>query len=389
VNERLVIVDTHPSHHHAALYRLLARGGLDPLVCYGSDFSVRRARSGTTASDLLAGYRHHFLAHADDGADAIEYAGTGDLAARVRGAGAALIMTSSGAFSRAAFRLCQAARTPILLRVDLVPPGPRARWRRALHDGKLRRTYARCPKLLYSGISTQDRLRQLGAASEQLVFMPVALDEAIYRATEADRFALRERARADLRVDENTGVLLFSGPLIEQKSPTLLLDGIAQFAGENRDRFVAVFNGEGPLRPGLQRRAENLGVRAIFPAVRSGGGQSTYHHAADLLVLPAPFEPWGSIVNEALLHGLPAVVSDGVGCHRDLIEPGVTGKVFEAGSAESLARAIERAVPLAGSPEARTACRSRIAAYSLAAAADAIRTAVTALQPDAYAFAGR
>lgn len=385
MNEQLVIVDTHPSHHHAALYRKLVRDGLDPLVCFGSDFSVRGSASDATRKELLAGYRHHFLAHADDGADAIEYAGTGDLTARVRGAAAVLVLSSSGAFSRAALRLCRAARTPILLRVDALPAEPHSRWRRLLHEAKLRRTYIRVEQLLYSGSRAKARLLQLGADPDQLVFMPVAIDPAIYRATESDRYALRDRARADLQLDPDTLVLLFSGPLIDRKAPALLLDAIAQLDGGVRARFVAVFNGNGPLRVELQRRAEQSGVRAIFPALRTGGGQSIYHHTADVLVLPSPFEPWGTVVSEAFLHGLPAITSDAVGCHHDLIEPGVTGAVFEAGSAASLATAITHAIPLAGNHEVRAACRARIAAYSLDAAAGAIRTALGAARTAAHA----
>lgn len=389
MTEQLVIVDTHPSHHHAALYRKLVRVGLDPLVCFGSDFSVRGHASDATRKELLAGYRNHFLAHADDGADAIEYAGTGDLTARVRGAGAVLVMSSSGAFSRATLRLCRAARTPILVRVDGLAHEPASRWRRVLHDAKLRRTYIRVERLLYSGSRAKTRIVQLGADADQLVFMPVAIDPAIYRATESDRYALRDRARADLQLDPDTLVLLFNGPLIDRKAPGLLLNAIAQLDAGVRARFAAVFNGNGPLRAELQRRAEQSGVRAIFPALRTGGGQSIYHHSADLFVLPSPFEAWGTVVNEALLHGLPAITSDGAGCHPDLIEPGVTGAVFEAGSAASLATAITHATPLAGNAVVRTACRARIAAYSLDAAASAIRTALDAVRPTAHATTAR
>jgi len=48
-------------------------------------------------------------------------------------------------------------------------------------------------------------------------------------------------------------------------------------------------------------------------------------------------------VNEAACCGLPAIVSSHVGCGPDLIEDGVTGWVFEAGTVAALQRALESA----------------------------------------------
>ncbi|MFV9507875.1 MAG: glycosyltransferase, partial [Oscillochloridaceae bacterium umkhey_bin13] len=60
--------------------------------------------------------------------------------------------------------------------------------------------------------------------------------------------------------------------------------------------------------------------------------------AADLLVLPSDgSETWGLVVNEAMACGLPALVSDQVGCAPDLILPGQTGATFPHGDVHALA----------------------------------------------------
>ncbi len=61
--------------------------------------------------------------------------------------------------------------------------------------------------------------------------------------------------------------------------------------------------------------------------------------AGDCLVLPSDYgETWGLVVNEAMVCGLPAIVSDRVGCGPDLVEPGVTGAVFPFGDIPALAK---------------------------------------------------
>jgi glycosyltransferase involved in cell wall biosynthesis len=64
--------------------------------------------------------------------------------------------------------------------------------------------------------------------------------------------------------------------------------------------------------------------------------------ASDLLVLPSEFEPWGLVVNEAMVCGVPAVVSDQVGARLDLIAPGTTGEIFPTGNQDALAVVLGR-----------------------------------------------
>jgi len=81
------------------------------------------------------------------------------------------------------------------------------------------------------------------------------------------------------------------------------------------------------------------------------------------------------VVNDALHHGLPCIVSDAVGCAPDLIENGVTGAVFESGSEESLARTINKVLPLTDLAETRVKCREKVADYTVPRAAEGIARA--------------
>src|SRR5262249_18458612 len=75
-----------------------------------------------------------------------------------------------------------------------------------------------------------------------------------------------------------------------------------------------------------------------------------FYAAADLLVLPSESESWGLVVNEAFACGLPAIVSDRVGCAPDMIRHDVTGRVVPFGDGQELARAIQDFGTRAGDP---------------------------------------
>ena len=125
--------------------------------------------------------------------------------------------------------------------------------------------------------------------------------------------------------------------------------------------------------------AREPAVEVKFAGFQNQTRLSPYFHAADLLVLPSrASETWGLVVNEALMHGLSAVVSDRVGCGPDLVVPGLTGEVFPSDSIAGLAAALRRAISRRGQADVREACRERAARFSVHAAAVGIAAAVRA-----------
>jgi len=67
------------------------------------------------------------------------------------------------------------------------------------------------------------------------------------------------------------------------------------------------------------------------------------YRLGDALVLPSGYgETWGLAVNEAQACGRPALVSDCVGCARDIIRGGENGMIFRTDDWEDCARAMRR-----------------------------------------------
>jgi len=59
------------------------------------------------------------------------------------------------------------------------------------------------------------------------------------------------------------------------------------------------------------------------------------------LVHPAEWEPYGLPVNEAMVCGIPVVVSDRVGAGYDLVQEGVTGFTYPSGDVDALASVLK------------------------------------------------
>jgi glycosyltransferase involved in cell wall biosynthesis len=151
----------------------------------------------------------------------------------------------------------------------------------------------------------------------------------------------REETRKLWGVGADEKVVLFSAKLQPWKRPGDLLEALARV---EMPTVRLVFAGEGPLRTDLEERAKTLGIenRVKFLGFLNQTKLPAVYASADLMVLPSDYEPFGLVVNEAMLCGCPVLASDRVGAVRDLIEDGRTGYVYPCGNAGELAKAISR-----------------------------------------------
>jgi glycosyltransferase involved in cell wall biosynthesis len=384
----LAVIETHPVQYHAPVYRSVQQDFDIPVTAiYGSDFSVAgyEDREFQTKfawdSDLLSGYTSVFLSRVARGATA------SDTKVKTLGLREALMKLQpktillpgySPRFYQVAFFDAHRTRKPLLFRGETTDHA-RARsglkiW---LRDRALRWLYKRCARLLYIGRRSKAHFLRLGVPESKLIVSPYCVDVAPFQSEEADRDRLRAPVRQHLQIRDSDVAVLFSGKLSGRKGPDLLVSAMKSIEKTVRERLVLLFVGDGELRNALAVAVgQTPAVRSHFFGFQNQTQLSRCYHAADLLALPSvSSETWGLVVNEALHHGVPCVVSDAVGCAPDLVTENETGAVCETASQASLAAALERALKLVHRPEVRAACRRRVASYSVRRAAEGIAQA--------------
>ena len=110
----------------------------------------------------------------------------------------------------------------------------------------------------------------------------------------------------------------------------------AQLTAKQPSRLVLI--GDGPERPRVLMRAEDLGVR---DRVLFLGKHTSVHEllsCADLFLLPSASESFGLVALEAMACGAPVVASN-VGGLPEVIEHGTTGYMFDVGDIDGMAEA--------------------------------------------------
>ncbi|MBP0496112.1 glycosyltransferase [Pararoseomonas indoligenes] len=179
----------------------------------------------------------------------------------------------------------------------------------------------------YVGISPRlhEQTRAVAAAPERCHLVPCGVT--VPQAAPG----MRERLRRSIDAGPDDPVLLFVGGLCARKDPLFLIEAMpAVLARHPGARLVLVGP---PLEPDYVRRLdEAVAAAGIGAAVVLAGERLDPHpwfDAADLLVFASRLEGFGTVVPEAMAHGLPVVARRLAGVNESFVLQGETGFLFE------------------------------------------------------------
>ena len=155
--------------------------------------------------------------------------------------------------------------------------------------------------------------------------------------------------RKKIVADRETGdpempTILWAGRMLKLKRPDLLIKASAILKDKGYD-FRVLYVGEGEERRNIEIMANMYHVSDITYYMDFLPPNEAREKMADakIYVMTSNFlEGWGSVIYEALNAGCATVVSHAPGATPWLVKHGETGLVFENGSAESLARQLEK-----------------------------------------------
>ncbi len=125
----------------------------------------------------------------------------------------------------------------------------------------------------------------------------------------------------------DTKMILFLGRLVYQKGVNVLIGSMPHVLDECPDTKLVIV-GEGPMRMQLERDTFLLGVaeHVVFTGYLDDHTARCLLRAADVLVMPSVYEPFGIVALEAMAARVPVVASD-VGGISELIDYGAGLKV--------------------------------------------------------------
>ena len=175
----------------------------------------------------------------------------------------------------------------------------------------------------------RETVRDFTVPEERVEVIPNFIDTAVYRP------GLVPSHRATLAPDGEKIVMHISNFRAVKRAEDVV-SVFAKLTAKQPSRLVLV--GDGPERPRVLMRAEELGVR---DRVMFLGKHTSVHEVlscADLFLLPSASESFGLVALEAMACGAPVVASN-VGGLPEVIEHGTSGYLFDVGDIDAMAEA--------------------------------------------------
>ena len=395
MTRRLAIVTTHPVQYYAPWFRrMAATAGLELRVFYLWDFGTTKKvdRVFGTAFEwdipLLDGYESEFVPNVSADPGTHHFAGIDNpqLGARLDAFKPDAILCIGYNYRTffSLFRGSTRRREPLILRGDshrLVEQTGLKAW---VKRQVLSRIFKRFAGFAFVGAANRDYYKLHGVPDSKLFFSPHAVDNARFAGSRAEAESAAVEWKKELGIPSDTTVILFAGKFETKKRP---LDLLEAFGRLNHPEAVLLLVGNGALETELRQKA-GTNPAVFFAPFQNQSLMPRTYAAGDLLVLPSlgSGETWGLCVNEAMCLGRPAIVSNHVGCARDLVTPGETGLVFPAGDVGKLTECLAQAL---ADPAARRrwgeAASERIKKYSYEQATRGLLDCLAVVAPGAKA----
>ena len=170
--------------------------------------------------------------------------------------------------------------------------------------------------------------------------------------------------RGEMNCSDNNQVILCVGRLTHQKSPLDVVkafDKLRHLDPVGHPHRKLVFVGDGPLKPALHTLIHKKQLQEHVHLAGWRSDVASVMKASTVLVLASKWEGLPNVVLESQAAGLPVVASAFDGC-QEVIEDGVTGRLFPTGDTERLASVLRELLGSGdGSKAAAEQMRSRLA----------------------------
>lgn len=236
---------------------------------------------------------------------------------------------------------CMISRSAFIFGTDAttLTPLDRRMWKRRVKRFLWPILYRLASQVIAPSSSTRELLRSLGIPEERIALLPYVVDNDWWK--EKSAHVDRTAVRASWGASRDTAVVLFCAKLQPWKRP---LDLVQAFAKAKVANSLLLLAGDGPLKGELQSEVSRLGIsdRVRFLGFMNQTQLPALYTAADVMVLPSEYDAFGVVVNEAILCGCPAIVSNSVGAGRDLIAPVDPSFIYPAGDVDALSTLLRR-----------------------------------------------
>ena len=202
---------------------------------------------------------------------------------------------------------------------------------RYINDTEWLLTYEATEVIVNSNYMKNEIQRLFGLPFDKINVIPNGINLSNFTGIERDYDFRRQYAM------DNEKIILYVGRLVYEKGVQHLIAAMPKILSNYNDAKL-IIAGRGGMMDELRAEASNLGLndKIYFTGYLNSKQVQKMYKCADVAVFPSTYEPFGIVALEAMLAGVPTVVSD-VGGLDEIVTHGVDGMKSYAGNANSIA----------------------------------------------------
>ena len=339
----------HPIQYQSPLLRKINNSGdIDLDVVYLSDCSTKTykdkgfGRSVKWDLDLLEGYKYRFLKKLlfkKSDVSLFKPVVYGVYAMLNERNWDAVWMHGYNHYSLIwAMILCKILKIPFFMRMESNLVGsPKGRF---FKDVFIRWIIKNASGLLYVSTDNKNYYMEYKADKNKLFPVPYTVDNSFFQSktlrTKYDLFSYKQ----DIGLLGGFPIILYASKLTKRKRSVDLLESYRKLShdGKTPPNAYLLFIGDGEEKERLKNSIDKLGWNSHIKILgfKNQTELPLYFRMCDIFVLPSQNEPFGLIVNEVMNSAKPVVVTDEVGCAKDIVKDGVNGYVIKVGDIDDL-----------------------------------------------------
>lgn len=205
---------------------------------------------------------------------------------------------------------------------------------RYINDTEWLLTYEATEVIVNSNYMKNEIQRLFGLPFDKINVIPNGINLSNFTGIERDYDFRRQYAM------DNEKIILYVGRLVYEKGVQHLIAAMPKILSNYNDAKL-IIAGRGGMMDELRAEASNLGLndKIYFTGYLNSKQVQKMYKCADVAVFPSTYEPFGIVALEAMLVGVPTVVSD-VGGLDEIVTHGVDGMKSYAGNANSIADSV-------------------------------------------------
>jgi len=193
-----------------------------------------------------------------------------------------------------------------------------------------------CDGILYSCEKNRRYFRQFGVPDRKLFPVLSSVDNDFFsRSIERTR-ARRGSERNRLNVGNDDLVFLFLAQMSPRKRPNDAIEGFRILSRSFSNSHLIVV-GDGALLPRLKKDVAGAALKNVhFVGFKNASEIPTFLGISDVMLITSEYDPSPKALNEAMISGLPSIVSSAIGTAGDLLKHDRNGLIYPVGDTDQL-----------------------------------------------------